>query len=45
MLESQLEKEYNLSIAEAHRLAKEKYDWEKALIQDVGELGEADGLL
>ena len=37
LLESKLEKEYNLTIAEAHRMAKEKYDWEKALSDAVGE--------
>ena len=45
LLESELEKEYNLTIAEAHKMAKEKYDWEQALTDAVGDLGEPDGLL
>lgn len=37
LLESTLEKKYNLTIAEAHRRAKEKYDWEKKLLEDLKE--------
>ena len=44
-LESHLEKEYNLSISEAHERAKKVYDWEKALLDALGEGGEPDGLL
>ena len=45
LLESRLEKEYNLTISEAHKQAREKYDWEKRLYEDLGEDGEPDGLL
>ena len=45
LLESKMEKRYNLTIAEAHKLAKKEYDWEKELIEAVGESGEKDGLL
>ena len=45
LLESTLEKEYNLTIAKAHKLAKAKYDWEKALVEAVGEDGERFGIL
>ena len=45
LLESRLEKEYNLSIAEAHKRAKATYNWEKALEEAVGIDGEKDGLL
>lgn len=45
LLESSLEKEYNLTIAEAHKRAKKVYDWEKKLVEDSGEDGEPYGLL
>ncbi|MDD5966123.1 MAG: minor capsid protein [Blautia sp.] len=45
LLESTLEKKYNLSIAEAHRRAKERYDWEQKLLEDLEEGMEEDGLL
>lgn len=45
LLESKLEKEYNLTIAEAHATATKKYDWASRLISDLGEKGEPDGLL
>lgn len=45
LLESALEKKYNLSIAEAHRRAKERYDWEQKLLEDLEEGMEKDGLL
>lgn len=45
LLESQVEKKYNLTIAEAHELAKKEYDWEAKLIEDLGEDGEPYGLL
>ena len=44
-LESYLEKEYNLTISEAHEKANRIYNWEKALKDAVGEGGEPDGLL
>lgn len=45
LLESRLEEEYNLTIAEAHARAKTVYDWEKELFDAVGKDGEKDGLL
>lgn len=45
LLESTLEKQYNLTIAEAHKRAQQQYNWEKALIEAVGEEGETYGLL
>lgn len=45
LLESTLEKQYNLTIAEAHKRAQQQYNWEKALIEAVGEEGESYGLL
>ena len=45
LLESTLEKEYNLTIAEAHKRAKKQFDWEKALVEAVGEDGEQFGIL
>jgi hypothetical protein len=45
LLESKLEKEYNLTMAEAHTEATKKYDWASRLISDLGEKGEPDGLL
>lgn len=45
LLESTLEKEYNLTIAEAHKRAKKQFDWEKALVEAVGEDGERFGIL
>lgn len=45
LLESQLEKMYNLTASEAHARAKKKYDWERKLFDDLGEDGEPLGLL
>lgn len=45
LLESQMESMYNLSVAEAHKIASEKYDWENLLYELLGEEGEPDGLL
>lgn len=45
LLESQMEKMYNLTISEAHKMAKQKYDWEKELYEAVGEGGEKNDLL
>ena len=45
LLESQLEKAYNLSAADAHRLASKTYDWAAELLKLLGEDGEADDLL
>lgn len=45
ILESQVEKMYNLTAAEAHEMAKAKYNWEQKLFDDLGEEGEPDGLL
>lgn len=44
-LESYYEKKYNLSISEAHKRAKKIFDWEKELLDVLGEGGEPDGLL
>lgn len=44
LLESQVEKKYNLTASEAHAMAKAKYNWEQKLFDDVGD-GEPDGLL
>lgn len=45
LLESTLEKEYNLTISEAHKRAKKQFDWEKELIKAVGEGGERFDIL
>ena len=45
LLESQVEKEYHLSAAEAHAIASEKYDWAAELFDIFGEEGEPDDLL
>lgn len=45
LLESTLEKEYNLTISEAHAKASEKYDWATKLFDDLEEGMEKDGLL
>ena len=45
LLEDKLEKEYNLSIAEAHKRASEVYDWQAKLDEELGERGEPDGIL
>ena len=45
LLESKIEKKYNITIAEAHKRAKKVYDWESKLIEDLGEGGEPYGLL
>lgn len=45
LLESTLEKEYNLTIEEAHKRATLKYDWAGRLIREVGKDGEPYGLL
>lgn len=45
LLESQLEKEYNLTASEAHARAKKKYNWEQVIFDLFGEEGEPDGLL
>lgn len=45
LLESTLEKRYNLTISEAHARATEKYDWATKLFDDLEEGMEKDGLL
>ena len=45
LLESRLEKEYNLTASEAHGRASQKYDWWDQLVKEIGEDGEPDGLL
>ena len=45
LLESNLEKEYNLTISEAHAKATEKFDWAGKLEKDLGGEGEKYGIL
>lgn len=45
LLESTLEKEYNLTIAEAHARASKRYDWAEKIAAELGMDGEPDGLL
>lgn len=45
LLESTLEKKYNLSIAEAHEKATERYDWASKIDEELGMDGEPYGLL
>lgn len=45
LLESTLEREYNLTIAEAHKLAQETYNWVRTLREETGGEGEELGLL
>ncbi len=45
LLESQLEKEYNLTLSEAHRRANLVYNWEQRILNELGVNGEPDGLL
>lgn len=45
LLESKFEKEYDLTISEAHKMAKKEYDWEAKLLEDLEGGMEADGLL
>lgn len=45
LLESQLEKKYNLTISEAHARATAQYDWAQQLHDEMGEGGEPDDLL
>lgn len=45
LLESTLEKKYNLTVAEVYREASKVYNWKKQLISEVGEDGEPYGLL
>ena len=45
LLESQIEKQYNLSASEAHAIADKQYNWWEQLVGEIGEGGEPDGLL
>ena len=45
LLESQIEKKYNISAEEAHIIASKTYDWAKQLYDEMGEKGEPYGLL
>ena len=45
LLESTLEKERNLTAAEAHAIANKTYAWDKKLFEELGEGGEDDDLL
>jgi len=45
LLGSQVEKEYNISVSDAHAIATKKYDQAEAVDEMFGEDGEPDGLL
>lgn len=45
LLESELERKYNLTAAEAHERANKAYAWDIELLKELGESGEADDLL
>jgi len=45
LLESKLEKEYNLTAGEAHELTQKTYNWVKQLIEETGGKGEDGGIL
>lgn len=45
LLESKLEKEQDLTAAEAHAIANKTYAWDKKLFEELGEGGEDDDLL
>lgn len=45
LLGSQVEKEYNISVSDAHAIATKKYDQAEAVYEMFGEDGEPDGLL
>lgn len=45
LLESYIEKEYNLSAREAHNKAQETYNWAKQLMEETEGKGEEDDLL
>lgn len=45
LLESQLEKQYKLTAAQAHARANKTYAWDKKLYEELGEGGEDDDLL
>ena len=45
LLESQIEKMYNIDNSKAHAKATQKYDWWGRVLQEVGEEGEPFGIL
>lgn len=45
LLESQAEKMYNITVSEAHAIAKKEYAWDEEIEKLFGEDGEPDGLL
>ena len=45
LLERQIEREYNLTIEEAHARASKIYDWSSQVDKETDKKGEADGLL
>ncbi len=45
LLESSVEKMYNLTASEAHTIAKKEFNWEDAVYDLFGDEGEPDGLL
>jgi len=45
LLESQIEKRYNVTASKAHEEANKLYPWDKKLLEELGEGGEKDGIL
>ena len=45
LFESEVEQKYNLSVAEAHRIADQKYAWYDQLMSETDGAGEPDGIL
>lgn len=45
LLESKIEKEYNISAREAHEITQKTYNWVKQLMKETDGKGEQDGLL
>lgn len=40
LAEAEAEKKYDLTASEAHEIAKQKFDWEQKIFEDLGEDGE-----
>ena len=45
LLESKIEKQYNVSAGEAHKRASETYNWVNKMLDETNGKGEAKGLL
>ncbi len=45
LLESKIEKEYNITVREAHEITQKTFNWLEQLMKETGGKGEADGLL